>query len=256
MNITLDAVDVSIQKKQILHGLSGTFSPGQMIGIIGPNGSGKSTLLKTIAGIYRHHDGSLTFDGESAHTLSRKEMAKSVSYVPQETVITVDFTVREIVQMGRHVHQPLFARPSIQDDQIVTDAMRQTNCLHLETKKVNQLSGGQRQLAIIAKALAQETPVLLLDEPIAALDIYYQLHILKMLAELKNRGKTVIIVLHDLNLAARFCDRLLLLNHGRLQQFDTTEKVLTPEQLKTVYHVETEVIWNHALKSLQVISHI
>lgn len=256
MKITLDCVDVSIQKKPILHRLSGTFAAGQMIGIIGPNGSGKSTLLKTIAGIYRHHAGSLTFDGRSATTLSRKEMAKIVSYVPQETVLTVDFTVRQIVQMGRHVHQTLFSRPSTHDEELVTDALRRTNCLHLETKQVQQLSGGQRQLVIIAKALAQETPVLLLDEPIAALDIYYQLHILNMLAELKQQGKTIIIVLHDLNLAARFCDSLLLLHHGRVQQFDTTAKVLTPEQLKAVYRVNTEVIWNQSMESLQIISHI
>lgn len=256
MKLTLNNVRVSIQKRQILHDINCTFPEGKMIGIIGPNGSGKSTLLKTIAQIVPNDVGSIHLNDENIHTLSQKQVAHYISYVPQETAAQIDFTVEQIVQMGRHVHRPLFTRISEQDKQIVQQAMKQANCLHLANHSVLQLSGGQQQLTMIAKALAQNTPILLLDEPIASLDIYYQLHILHMLQQLRADGKTIIIVLHDLNLAARFCDQLLLLHDGNVKKFDTVENVLTPKALMSAYNVQSKVFWNDNTNSLEVISHL
>lgn len=256
MNIVLDQLHVSLRNKQILQNITCTFSPGKMIGIIGPNGSGKSTLLKTLATIYPYDHGQIQLDHSSIKKFNRKQIAKTMCYVPQDTNVAVDFSVRQVVQMGRHIHHPLFARESAKDKEIIEEAMQQTNITHLQDQSIQQLSGGQRQLVMIAKALAQDTPIILLDEPIASLDVYYQLYILHMLHRLRLQNKTIIIVLHDLNLAARFCDELLLLQHGRVKQFGLTKDVLTPQLLEDVYHVDTHIMWNTFTSSVQVISEI
>src|SRR5699024_11157735 len=166
MNIVLDKIAVSLQNKPILQNISCTFSPGNMIGIIGPNGSGKSTLLKTLAAIHPYDRGNISINQQEFPTYKRKQIAQMISYVPQDTSIAIDFTVRQVVQMGRHIYQPLFASASAHDKMMVEQAMEETNILHLAEKNIRNLSGGQRQRVIIAKALAQATPVILLEEPI------------------------------------------------------------------------------------------
>jgi len=256
MTLRLHELDVSLQKKPILRKISCDFESGKMIGIIGPNGSGKSTLLKTMATIYPYENGHIHLYQQPLKKYSRKQVAKAISYVPQDTQITVQFPVRKIIEMGRHIHQPLFTKANHIDYTAVQTAMKQTNITHLQDENVQKLSGGQRQLVMIAKALAQNTPIILLDEPIASLDVYYQLYILHMLHQLRKQNKTIIIVLHDLNLAARFCDELLLLDHGKVKQFGPTKDVLTPTLLKEVYDVHAEVTWNNFSNSIQLISDI
>lgn len=239
--LSIQGVDVTLGKKKVLHNLHFVGEKGKVIGLIGPNGSGKSTLLKTIAKMLPTSTGRIEIQQKNQSSYSRKELAKEISYVPQDTTISFDFTVRDIVTMGRHVYSSLFRGNQPTDEQMVAWAMDRTYTTHLENRSVLHLSGGQRQLVIIAKALAQNTPILLLDEPIAALDIYYQLHILDLLRQLSKEGRTVIIVLHDLNLASRFCDQLVLLHEGRVKQIGSSEVVLTETWMKKVYDVNARI---------------
>src|SRR5690625_1888288 len=239
--IQLNHVDVTIDEKQILHDISFSVNQGELLGLIGPNGSGKSTLLKAIATLIPTISGDILIDNTKHLSYSQKHLAKKMSYVPQETLSAFDFTARDVVAMGRHVYGSVFKSETKKDRQRIEWAMEMTKTLPLMHQSVLNLSGGQRQLVMIAKALAQDTPIMLLDEPISALDVHYQLHILSLLKELCEQGQTMIVVLHDLNLAARFCHRLLLLNHGRIQAYGTPEEVLTEQILKDVYHVQADI---------------
>ena len=239
--VTLENMDVQIGRKHILHHIDFTINKGQFFGLIGPNGSGKSTLLKTIANIQTHRNGHILLHEKQQHTFTPKQLAKMISYVPQETDVGFDFLVRDVIQMGRHVYGTLFKSETKKDEEMIEWAMEQTDTTALQNESIRHLSGGQRQLVMIAKALAQDTPILLLDEPISALDVHYQLKILTMLQKLSKQGKTIVIVLHDLNLAARFCRTLLLLNEGKVQKIGTPEEVLTAPLLKNIYHIDARI---------------
>lgn len=252
MPIQLENIYVNIAKKNILKNINFTVEKGSITGVIGPNGSGKSTLLKAIANILPTSSGLITVNGKKQRAYRQKEMAKQLSYVPQDTAIGFDFKVKDIVAMGRYVYGSFLKGDDQADEDKIKSAMEQTNTLNLANESVLSLSGGQRQLVIIAKALAQDTPIILLDEPISALDIYYQIHVLSLLKELVRKGKTIIIVLHDLNIASRFCDQLLLLNQGEVEEYGSSKKVLTTALLKKVYHIETKVRADPLVDSITV----
>lgn len=251
--ICLQDIDVSIGQKDILHKINFSVEQGTMLGLIGPNGSGKSTLLKTVASLLPAKKGSLIINGKNQAEYTHKSLAKQMSYVPQETVIGFDFDAWDIVSMGRHVYGSTFSSETEKDIQIVQWAMEQTETLHLAEQSILNLSGGQRQLIMIAKALAQDTPIILLDEPISQLDVYYQLHILSLLKDLcEKEKKTMIVVLHDLNLASRFCDQLLLLQDGKIQKHGLPEHILTKALLKQVYQVNAFIKQDEVIKSTTV----
>lgn len=250
--ITVNQVVVRVPGKDILRTISVEVEKGDFIGLIGPNGSGKSTLLKTMASLKIPVSGSVQIQGFESVDLKPKEMARLVSYVPQDTTIEFDFTVEDIVKMGRHIHTTRFAPDSKQDEVKVEEAMRWTGISSLKERSILSLSGGQRQLVFIAKALAQDTPILLLDEPISALDIHYQLHVLMMLKKLVMEGKTVIVVLHDLNLAARFCSKLLLLQNGEVRDFGKPEQVLTQMAVDDTYEVESDIRKHEVIEAVTV----
>lgn len=251
--IELQNIDVSIDQKDILHKISFSVERGNLLGLIGPNGSGKSTLLKTIAALLPYQRGSLSIHNQCQTTYSHKTLAKQMSYVPQETVIGFDFDAWDIVSMGRHVYSSTFKSDTKRDIEKVTWAMEQTETLHLAEQSILNLSSGQRQLVMIAKALAQDTPIILLDEPISALDVYYQLHILNLLKNLcEKEQKTMIVVLHDLNLASRFCHQLLLLSDGQVQKYGTPADILTEEWLQKVYHVNAFIHTNEHINATTV----
>ncbi|WOV88229.1 ABC transporter ATP-binding protein [Sporosarcina oncorhynchi] len=239
--VKLQDVDVMIEQKKILHGISFEVGAGEFIGLIGPNGSGKSTLLKTIASLQPIASGKIHINGKEVHDYKPKQLAKVISYVPQDTTLDFDFTVEEIVKMGRHVHGSRFSLNDTEGVVQIEQAMRYTGIIQLRNRSMLSLSGGQRQLVFIAKALAQETPIILLDEPISALDIRFQLQVLVMLKALSKSGKTVVVVLHDLNLASRFCTKLLLLNEGRTLGFGTTANVLRADYVNSTYKVNAIV---------------
>ncbi|WP_297004859.1 ABC transporter ATP-binding protein [uncultured Corynebacterium sp.] len=220
-------------------------SDGQVTGIIGPNGAGKSTLLGALAGTRRHTTGKVlgtTVSGRADITRLRdRQRARVLATVPQDTALSFDFIARDVVSFGRHPHIGRFGRPTTRDLAIVEGALTRVDIRRFADRPVPTLSGGERQLVHIARALAQDTPFLLLDEPVSALDLHHELAVLTLLRDLAAQGRTVITVLHDLTQAARFCDRLILITDGQVRASGTPEEVLVPTVLDPTYRVRTTV---------------
>lgn len=249
--IEISNLNVTLGEKHILRDIDMQVKQSEFFGLIGPNGSGKTTLLKTIAGLLPFNSGEIAIAGDPQSSFKAKALARQLSYVPQDTHIDFNFNVKDIVGMGRHAHGSFLSRND-SNEQIVREAMEATNTWRFAEESILNLSGGQRQLVFIAKALAQDTPLILLDEPISALDVYYQMLILKLLKQLTEQGKTVIVVLHDLNLAARFCSKMLLLREGEVEAYGTCEEVLTKHTLKETYYIEAKVREDKLINALNV----
>jgi iron complex transport system ATP-binding protein len=210
--------------------------PGEILGIIGPNGSGKTSLLKLMTGLLHPEAGCLRLDGQDLANLDARALARRAAVVPQENHVLFPFTVTEIVLMGRFVHLNGWGWNSHVDLRIAKNAIQVMDLEPVVDRTFQQLSGGERQRTIIARALAQQTPILLLDEPTAFLDIKHQLEIYATLSRLnQDRRVTIVVVSHDLNLASQYCDRLLLLHEGRAFCTGTPAEVLTVEHLEIVY---------------------
>ncbi len=245
MEAVLKVHDVECRYKAhpALQGVSLVVPRGIFLGLIGPNGAGKSTLLKTLAATLKPRRGVVLFNGEELDKISRRALARQVSVVPQETSVSFPFTAYEVVMMGRHPHLGRFARESKRDFALVREAMEAANCWHLRDRSILEISGGERQRVILARALAQEPEVILLDEPTTHLDLTSQLEILGVLKTLNTRRRlTVLAVFHDLNLAAQFCDQLVLLHEGKIFAAGTPERVLTRETIRAVYRTDALVI--------------
>lgn len=242
-------MSLQLGNKQILQEVSLTANKGDFIGLIGPNGSGKSTWLRAISGLLPYDSGSVLLKGKEISSYQAKEIAKVIGYVPQDTSLDFDFLVRDIVLMGRHAHIPRFGLESESDYKIAEQAIKTTNICHLAHQYVNQLSGGQRQMVFIAKALAQQTDVLILDEPTSALDINRQLQVLELVKKLTEEGVTVVTAIHDLNLAARFCNKLVLLTEGKVLAAGEPDVVLTTENLRESYRVHASVRYDSQIES-------
>ena len=238
MKFEFNEVQARIGTVKIVHGVSLRINAGEMAGIIGPNGSGKSTLLRTAYRHLRPHAGIVQIGDEDAWQLPSKTAALRVAAVPQERSSEFDFTVNEMVEMGRIPHMSLFGSQSVVSQCVVRAAMERVGILEFANRPFVSLSGGERQRVLLARALAQETPVLVLDEPTNHLDIRHQLELLTMLRELR---LTTLIAIHDLNLAASYCDRLHLMNHGQLVASGTPEEVLTAERIAEVFGVKAQV---------------
>jgi iron complex transport system ATP-binding protein len=235
-------IAVSLDGTPILRDISFALRAGEIVGLIGPNGAGKTTLLKALGGLIPHGAGSLKLEGRPLDSLSPREVARRVAYVPQGTVTDFAFTVREIVLMGRSPHLGRFQIEQASDRRIAAEAMRRMRIEHLAERFINTLSGGERQRAFIARALAQQPRVLLLDEPTANLDVKHQLDVLELAVELaQHEGLGIVAAIHDLNLAAHYCDRLVLLHEGRRIADDTPEAVLTPANLHDIFGVSAQV---------------
>lgn len=216
---------------------------GEFLGIIGPNGSGKSTLLRLITRELPVSRGSVSLDGADIASISPKAFARRVAFVPQETAINFAFSVSEIVLMGRIPHLGRLQPEGVHDRAIADNALSITDTLDIRDKEIDSLSTGERQRVIIAKALAQEPSLLVLDEPTSHLDIGHQIMILDLLKRLNaDRQLTIIMVVHDLNLAAEYCDRLILIDHGSIFKQGRPDEVLTYENIESVY--KTVVVVN------------
>lgn len=244
----------SINGRTIIDNLSMKLQSGSFLGIIGPNGSGKSTLLRMLCGLLKPVQGSLTLEGKPFKAYSTKERAQMIGYVPQDCSLDADFTIEQIVAMGRHPYSRLLGGLTSSDAQQVERAMEQCGVDHLRDRYIHACSGGQRQLAFIAKALAQEPQILLLDEPISALDIRHQLRTLALLRQLADEGYAVVASLHDLSLASRYCDRLLLLHDGRIEAFGEPEEVLSADALYDVYGVHAVIRHEPGTEGLSIIA--
>jgi len=215
---------------------------GSLTGLLGPNGCGKTTLLRLLAGILTPASGTVTLSERPLQELSRREIARRLALVPQETHPAFDYTALEMVLMGRHPHLGLFELEGPHDLRVAHDALAATGTDHLADRAYMTLSGGEKQRVVIASALAQSSDVLLLDEPTASLDLGYQLDVASLLSELnRERGVTMLLATHDLNLAASVCDRLILLREGRVIAQGKTTDVLTASRVREIYGVVADV---------------
>ena len=240
--LNLDGVRYSIDDKVILKGISVRFEPFKIHGIVGPNGSGKSTLLKNICRIWAPQDGKVLINDRDARTFSRRELSRTVTLVPQNTSIGFPISVYDMVTMGRNPHLGRFQPMRKRDRKIIDWALKETQSEYLKDRIVNELSGGECQLAIIARALATEAPLVLLDEPTSDLDIKHALTIMDLLVDLKGKGKTIIVSVHDLNLARRYCDTVAIIYQGGVFFTGHPDEALSRENIKQVFDVETTEI--------------
>lgn len=227
--------------RPVLNGISLQFHSSAFTAILGPNGAGKSTLVKIISRWYRPQSGEVSIKGNSLAQLNQRELAQLLAVVEQENSFGADITVRELVALGRLPHQSFLAEESEQDHRAIDNALQKTGMSAFATRPLSTLSGGERQRARIAAALAQETEILLLDEPTSHLDIKHQLELLRLLKSLVMGGLTVITVLHDINLAALFCDQIALLSAGRVVKVGTPQEVLTSDEIERVYGCKVAV---------------
>jgi len=242
----LRAADVSFDYGEtgvpVLDGVAAELGRGQILGILGPNGSGKTTLLRLLSGTRTPTSGDVLLDGTPLRRLARRALAQRIAVVPQETHLAFDYTVMEMVLMGRHPHLGLFQIEGPADIAIARDALRATGTAQLEARQFNTLSGGEKQRVVIASALAQSSDILLLDEPTASLDVGYQLEIASLLLRLnRERGVTIAVSTHDLNFAASVCQRLVMLRAGRVIATGPTTDVLTPAHISALYDVTADV---------------
>ncbi len=252
--LTIDGIDCSYGSIKILKDIKFAVNSGEFLGILGPNGSGKTTLLKSISRVLKPQKGIILIGDKDIYQLKTLEVAKQMAVVPQDTPVTFDFSSLEVVLMGRNPHMPRFKMESKEDLDIAKKSMELTGIWNLANRPVTELSGGERQRVIIARALTQEPKILLLDEPTTHLDISNQLEIMDLLKQLCKTKKIMIIaVFHDFNLAARYCDSLILLKEGKIVAVGESNKTLTSENVKKVFNVDTIVKKHPVTGSLHVI---
>lgn len=241
-------------EKPVLKNIFLTFQAGEFTGVIGPNGSGKSTLLKLIGGILPSPSEAVFFKNRELIHYKKRELAVAIAWIPQEKQTAFSFKVIDIVLMGRHPYLSPLSFEGKDDYQIAEDAMRQTQVLEFSHRSFNEISGGEKQRVMIASAITQKPEVMLLDEPTSALDIKYQLEILSILKRLNEReNKSLILAMHDLHLASKFCKRLVLLKEGRVFCEGSPAEVLKKEILEEVYEVKVKIFQDDEDGSLLVV---
>lgn len=240
--IKLEQIGFKYNEHQVLKNVSFEVKRGEFLGILGPNGSGKTTLLNVIDGILSPQDGEIWIDGTSCKKLKRENLAKIIAVVPQESLMIFPFTVQEIVLMGRAPHLGKWRFEGETDFRIAHQAMEMTDTLSLMNRSMNALSAGERQRVLIARALAQQPQIMLLDEPTAFLDIRHQIDFFDLIKTLnKNQTLTVIGVTHDINLASLYCDRIILLRDGRIHCMGSPEEVIAESHIREVYETNVTV---------------
>lgn len=252
--LKINHLNFSYSVDPFIESISLSIKEGEYVGIIGPNGSGKSTLIKLIAGILNPLDGDILVNGENISKLARRLIARKLAYVPQNIEMSFNFTVQEVVAMGRFPHEGNLFEKDPHSQSLVEEALQKTRLRHLKDRNFTDLSGGEKQRAVIASALAQQTKLLLLDEPTSALDLRHQQEIYRLLKQLcEDERKTVVVVTHDINLAAQYCDRLILLNDGKIVRDGTPEEVLKFPIIEEVYGVKVYIDINPFTKSLYIL---
>ena len=228
-------VHVELGGQAILRNVDVTVRRGEVVGLVGPNGAGKSTLLRVVTGMLRPSAGAVAIEGDALGALARRELAMRVAVVQQLPEAPPTMRVRDLVVLGRHPHLGLLARESRHDFDVVAEAMRRAGCDRFADRELGSLSGGERRRAFIARALAQEATLLLLDEPTSNLDAHAQVEILELVADLAAGGSGVLLIVHDLTLAAAYCDRVVLLDRGEVVAEGPPSEVVTSEHVQRVY---------------------
>tara|TARA_B100000029_G_scaffold485845_1_gene539585 strand:+ start:2527 stop:3360 length:834 start_codon:yes stop_codon:yes gene_type:complete len=260
-----NAVSYAYDSTPVISDVTITARPGDCIGLLGPNGSGKTTLLHLLAGLMPPSSGNIKLNGIELHQLERSSVARQLALVPQETVLAFDYSVNEVVLMGRYAHLHIFAKETQEDLDIVKQCLLLTGTSAFADRRFSTLSGGEKQRVVIASALAQLIPskanpvsvidaVLLLDEPTTSLDLRYQLLIAEVLKTVRQKQSvTLVLSTHDPNFAAELCDQLILLREGAIIASGPTKSVLTIEHLRELYGINTEITIHHKTGQLLVV---
>lgn len=242
-SLEIEKLTLGYGDRTVIDDLDMSVQAGKITSIVGANACGKSTLLRSMSRLLKPHKGHVLLDGKDVHQLPPKQLARVLGLLPQSPIAPEGITVSDLVGRGRHPHQGLFSRWSKDDDKAVADALDLTQTAQLADRAVDELSGGQRQRVWIAMALAQHTDLLLLDEPTTFLDVSHQVEVLDLLTDLnRTRGTTIVMVLHDLNLAARYSDHLIALADGRIHASGTPENVLTEDCVRAVFGLDNRII--------------
>ncbi|PCD83794.1 ABC transporter ATP-binding protein [Lysinibacillus fusiformis] len=248
--LKIEQLSISYEQKEVVHNFSFEVEQGEILSIIGPNGSGKSTILKAIARMQPYSDGNILFEGENMRRLSSKEIARKMCMLSQQNQAPSDISVKSLVAYGRYPHKKWFERLNAEDEAIIDWALEKTYLSQYKEKPIAALSGGEAQRAWIAMALAQRPQVLLLDEPTTFLDIAHQHEVLELVRELnRDMGMTVVMVLHDLNQASSYSDKIVVVKDGNRAQLGTPDEVMTEQMIQQIYRMEAEiqyVSWDNA----------
>ncbi|GAA1990852.1 ABC transporter ATP-binding protein [Isoptericola halotolerans] len=242
MRVELDDITVTLGGRDVVQHASLVAEPGAVVGLVGPNGSGKSSLLRTVYRAVRPRLGTCRIDGRDVQRLRGRQAARAVAVMLQDPPTDFDLSVEETVMLGRVPHHASFGRDTAEDVEVVADAMRRAEITDLADRMVATLSGGQRQRVMLARALAQQSDVMVLDEPSNHLDISHQ-H--ELLSTVRSLGRTVIAALHDLNLATQYCDHVVVLDAGRVIAAGPPQQVLTPELIRSTFRVDVRVLGGH-----------
>ena len=253
IKIEMQKVSLGYGRKVVVKDITLQVMPGEMVGLIGPNGCGKSTIIRALSRIISPHSGKILLDGKDVSRIPRRELACWLGVVPQMPLLPSAFTAFEVVLMGRNPHLGLFQYEGPRELAITWRAMERTATQSLAERRIGELSGGEIQCLLMARVLAQETKAILLDEPTANLDIGRQIEILDLIKNLcLENNLTVLAALHDLNLASQYCDRLVLINNGRVHAEGTPREVITPQNIKEVYGAE-HCVYTHPINGLPVV---
>ncbi|MCD8118071.1 MAG: ABC transporter ATP-binding protein [Lachnospiraceae bacterium] len=250
MKLETKSLSVKLDKKEIVHQATLQVEDGAFVGLIGPNGSGKTTLLKSIYRVLKPSGGVAMLDGQDIRAMSHKESAQAMGVVSQFTNLNFDFSVEDIVLMGRSPHKGAFDRDTAADYQIVEDCLRRVDMLEFRDRSFLTLSGGEKQRILLARALAQQVKILVLDEPTNHLDIKYQIQIMEAV---KATGVGVLAALHDLNLTLMYCTYLYVLKDGNVVAHGTPEEIITEELIREVYEVDCQVMRHEASGRMYVV---
>ena len=254
MPFELNHICFNYADRKVIDDISIALVPGKFYGIIGPNGSGKTTMVDLLSRHRLPAQGRISYGGRALSSFSKKELSREIALVPQNFYINFPFTVKEIVMMGRYPHIPRFAAPSSDDLNILQNVMQLTEINQFANRYITELSGGERQRVVFARALAQDTPVLILDEATSNLDINFSISLFNIAEQrVKQNGDTVVAVMQDINLAAGYCDHLVFMSGGRIAAHGATDNVLNPETLRAVFNVEAKVYRESYSGSLQVV---
>lgn len=250
--IELKNLTIGYGERHVVSDVNASIFEGEIVGIIGRNGAGKSTLLKTIRGLLPKHSGEVLFFDKKLEDYHEKELACKVAYLQQHVEVGFGYTGQDIVLAGRYPYMKWYESESEADKQLALDCMDYTGTLELADKPVTEVSGGQKQRILLAKVLAQQTPILFLDEPTTGLDMVYQEEIFRFAKELAQMGKTILMVVHELNFAAKYCSRILLLGEGKLLADAPPEVAFTEELLSRAYDADIQVTRNPLNNNLEI----